>query len=181
MSNVSQVSSDGTHAAQELFPLVYEELRRLAGKKMAEERPGHTLQPTALVHEAYLRLAGVGTRTQQWNSRGHFFAAAARAMRCILIENARKKKRLKHGGGGARRGDLAEAAAIQEDERLLDLDEALSKLEAEDPIAASVVELRHYAGLGHEECAEALGITIYRARQKWEYAKAKLTVLLRSS
>ncbi|HMP04228.1 MAG TPA: ECF-type sigma factor [Gemmatales bacterium] len=167
--------------AEELLPVVYAELRRLAAQQLAKEKRGQTLEPTALVHEAYMRLAGVGGRTQQWNSRGHFFAAAARAMRCILIENARKKKRLKRGGGGPRRVELADAAATQEDERLLDLDEALTRLAAEDPIAASVVELRHYAGLGHEECAEALGITIYRARQKWEYAKAKLTVLLRGS
>lgn len=170
---------NGRHDAEQLLPLVYEELRRLAAEKLARERPGHTLQPTALVHEAYLRLVGAGARSQHWNSRGHFFAAAAKAMRRILIENARGKKRLKRGGGLQRSYQSLDAAAPQQKDKLLALDEALTQLEAEDPVAAGVVELRHYAGLGHQEIAEALGISQYQARRKWEYAKARLTVSLR--
>jgi RNA polymerase sigma factor (TIGR02999 family) len=159
------------HAAGQLLPLLYDELRRLAAQKLAHEKPGQTLQPTALVHEAYLRL--VGGADEHWDGRGHFFAAAAEAMRRILIENVRRKGRLKHGGG-VRREELQDQAAPTPDEELLALDEALTRLAAEDPVAARVVELRQFAGLGHEAVAEALGVTVYRARHKWAYARAWL-------
>jgi RNA polymerase sigma factor (TIGR02999 family) len=160
------------HAAGQLLPLVYDELRKLAAQKLAREKPGQTLDPTALVHEAYLRL--VGRRVEQaWVGRGHFFAAAAEAMRRILVESARRKRRLRHGGG-RQRVELAEPAAPDPDENLLALDEALSRLAEEDPVAARVVELRHFAGLGHEKIADALGLTVYQARQKWAYARAWL-------
>jgi RNA polymerase sigma factor (TIGR02999 family) len=159
-------------AAEQLLPLVYEELRRLAARKLAHESPGHTLQATALVHEAYLRLVGTAPG-RQWDSQGHFFAAAAQAMRHILIEAARRKTRIKRGGG-RQRTDLADVPAADPDEDLLALDEALNRLATEDPIAAKVVELRQFAGLGHEDIASALGITVYLARQKWTYARAWL-------
>ena len=156
-------------AAADLLPLVYDELRRLAAARMGEESPGHTIQPTALVHEAYLRLVG----DQRFDHQGHFFAAAAEAMRRILIDHARRRNRAKRGGGRARL-DLDEAAAPDPDERLLALDEALTRLATEDPVAARVVELRQFAGLGHEQIAVTLGTTVYVARQKWTYARAWL-------
>ncbi|HKB37949.1 MAG TPA: ECF-type sigma factor [Gemmataceae bacterium] len=159
-------------ASERLLPLVYEELRLLAAQKLAHETPGQTLQPTALVHEAYLRLVDV-EQAQHWNSRGHFFAAAAQAMRRILIDNARSRDRLKRGGA-LRRVELADAASPQPEDVVLALDEALSRLTAEDPVAARVVELRHFAGLGHEDIAAVLGISVYLARQKWTYARAWL-------
>jgi RNA polymerase sigma factor (TIGR02999 family) len=159
-------------AAEALLPLVYEELRKLAAQKMAQEKSGQTLQPTALVHEAYLRLMDVEQR-QRWDGRGHFFAAAAEAMRRILVESARRKGRRKRGGS-RQRVDLADSPAPAADDRLLALDEALTRLAAEDPAAARVVELRHFAGLGHEQVAATLGITVYQARQKWTYARAWL-------
>jgi RNA polymerase sigma factor (TIGR02999 family) len=177
MSEVTQVlaalEQGDPHAAERLLPLVYDELRRLAARKLAQEAPGQTLQPTALVHEAYLRLVGPG-EGPQWSGRGHFFAAAAEAMRRILVESARRKKRQKRGGG-LRREELADAPAPSADDRLLALDEALARLAGEDPLAARVVELRHFAGLGHEQIAAALGITVYQARQKWTYARAWLS------
>jgi RNA polymerase sigma factor (TIGR02999 family) len=157
-------------SAEQLLPLVYDELRKLAADKMAKERPGQTLEATALVHEAYLRCA---KEAQHWNSRGHFFAAAAEAMRRILVEAARRKHRLKNGGA-MRRVKLAETAEPSPAVDVVALDEALSQLAGEDPIAARVVELRHFAGLGHEEIAATLGITVYLARQKWTYARAWL-------
>jgi RNA polymerase sigma factor (TIGR02999 family) len=163
---LSAIVQGDAHAAGQLLPLVYDELRRLAARKLAREKPGQTLQPTALVHEAYLRLVGAD---QHWDGRGHFFAAAAEAMRRILVENARRKGRLKHGGA-VRREELRDQPAPTPDDDLL----ALTRLAAEDPVAAQVVELRHFAGLGHEAVAEALGITVYRARQKWAYARAWL-------
>jgi RNA polymerase sigma factor (TIGR02999 family) len=176
MTDVTQILSaigqGDPQAAESLLPLVYTELRRLASQRLAQEKPGQTLQATALVHEAYLRLLG-GDPDRRWDGRGHFFAAAAEAMRRILVENARSKARQKRGGG-LRRVDLPDQAAPDEDENLLALDDALSRLATEDPVAASVVELRQFAGLGHEEVASALGITVYRARQKWAYARAWL-------
>ena len=157
------------HAAEQLLPLVYEELRNLAAAKLAQESPGQTLQATALVHEAYLRLVG----DQHFANRHHFFAAAAEAIRRILVENARRKKRQKHGGG-RHRVDLADQPAVEADEELLALDKALAKLAAEDPVAARVIELRRFAGLGRKQIAEVLGITVYQARQKWTYARAWL-------
>jgi RNA polymerase sigma factor (TIGR02999 family) len=168
----SAIELGDPHAAEQLLPLVYDELRKLAAQRLAQEKPGQTLQATALVHEAYLRLVDV-EQAQRWNSRGHFFAAAAEAMRRILIDNARSKDRLKHGGG-MRRVELADAASPQPEDDVLALDEALSRLAAEDPVAARVVELRHFAGLGHEDIAGVLGITVYLARQKWAYARAWL-------
>ncbi len=176
MHEVAQVLSAIEHgdrqAAAQLLPLVYDELRRLATRKLAHERPGQTLQPTALVNEAYLRLVG-GDPDRLWDGRGHFFAAAAEAMRRILVEAARRKARQKRGGG-LRRVDLVDQPAPDPDDDLLALDDALNRLAGEDPVAAKVIELRQFAGLGHEEVAAALGITVYLARQKWTYARAWL-------
>src|SRR5262245_4490312 len=169
---LSAIEQGDPSAAEQLLPLVYDELRQLAAQKLSHEQSGQTLQATALVHEAYLRLVD-GEQAQRWNSRGHFFAAAAEAMRRILIDTARSKDRLKHGGG-MRRVELAEAASPQPEIDVLALDEALSRLSAEDPVAARVVELRHFAGLGHQDIAGVLGITVYLARQKWTYARAWL-------
>jgi RNA polymerase sigma factor (TIGR02999 family) len=173
---LSAIDQGESHAAEQLLPLVYDELRRLAAQKLAQERPGQTLDATALVHEAYLRLVG-GVPKHPWDSRGHFFAAAATAMRRILVEHARRKRRLKHGGQ-FRRVKLADHAAPSPDDNLLALDDALAKLAGEDPVAARVVELRHFAGLGHEQIAAVLGLTVYQARQKWTYARAWLRAAL---
>jgi RNA polymerase sigma factor (TIGR02999 family) len=182
MTDVTQILSAAEpgdpRVAEQLLPLVYDELRRLAASRLAQEKPGQTLQATALVHEAYLRLVG-GDPDRSWGGRGHFFAAAAEAIRRILIESARSKARQKRGGG-LDRVDLADPAAADPDEDLLALDEALNRLATEDPVAARVVELRQFAGLGHEEVAAALGITVYRARQKWAYARAWLSDALGS-
>jgi RNA polymerase sigma factor (TIGR02999 family) len=176
MSDVNKVLSaigqGDPQAAESLLPFVYAELRKLAARRLAQEKPGQTLQATALVHEAYLRLVG-GDPDHLWDGRGHFFAAAAEAMRRILVENARSKARQKRGGG-LRRVDLPDQAAPDDDEDLLALDEALRRLATEDPVAAKVVELRQFAGLGHEEVAAGLGITVYLARRKWAYARAWL-------
>ena len=155
-----------------MLPLVYNELRRLAAKQLARETPGQTLQATALVHEAYLRLVG-GDPDRIWNGRAHFLAAAAEAMRRILVDSARRKARKKRGGEH-RRIELADPPAPDPDDELLALDEALNRLAEEDPVAAKVVELHQFADLGHEETATALGITVYLARQKWTYSRAWL-------
>jgi RNA polymerase sigma factor (TIGR02999 family) len=162
------------HAAEQLLPLVYEELRRLAARKMRCEAPDHTLQPTALVHEAYLRLVGSGEE-RQWDSRAHFFAAAAEAMRRILIEEARRKHSAKRGGGLVRQ-TLEADALVQPDDHsgLLALDEALTKLAARDPESARLVELRFFAGLTVEQAARALGISPRAATRNWTYARAWL-------
>ena len=176
---LSAIQHGDPHAAGQLLPLVYEELRQLAAHKLAHERPGQTLQATALVHEAYLRLvqpvANAPGSDVTFDSRGHFFAAAAEAMRRILVESARRKLRHKHGGG-RQRVDLAvnEPADDGKPAELLALDEALTRLAEEDAVAARVVSLRHFAGLGHEDVASTLGITVYQARQKWTYARAWL-------
>jgi RNA polymerase sigma factor (TIGR02999 family) len=159
-------------ATGELLPLVYDELRRLAARQLARESTGQTLQATALVHEAYLRLVG-GDADRMWNGRAHFLAAAAQAMRRILVEAARRKARKKRGGQ-LRRVNLADPAAPDPDDDLLALNDALDRLAEEDPVAAKVVELHQFADLGHEETATALGITVYAARQKWTYARAWL-------
>jgi RNA polymerase sigma factor (TIGR02999 family) len=158
------------HAAAELLPLVYDELRRLAAQKLASEPPGQTLQATALVHEAYLRLVGQG-----WDGRGHFFAAAAEAMRRILVEQARRKKAGKRGGGRARVSlDDVEPAAPELREDVLALDAALTRLATADPSAARLVELRYFAGLSIPEAAQALGISPRTADRLWAYARAWL-------
>jgi RNA polymerase sigma factor (TIGR02999 family) len=169
---LSAIEQGDPHAAGQLLPLVYDELRKLASLKLSREKPGQTLQATALVHEAYLRLVG-GDQARRWDSRGHFLAAAAEAMRRILVERARRKGRLRHGGGRCQ-VELADQAAPVPGEDLLALDDALSRLAQEDPLAARVVELRHFAGLGHADVAAALGVTVYLARQKWTWSTESL-------
>jgi len=161
------------HTASELLPSIYEELRRLAAHKMAIEAPGQTLQPTALVHEAWLRLAG--DDQAQWHNRTHFLAAAAEAMRHILIDKARRKHRVRHGQGLTRVNlddvDLASTAA---DDTLLRVDEALTKFAAEDPVRAELVKLRYFVGLSIPEAAQALGMSESTAKRAWAYARAWL-------
>ena len=178
MSEVTQILSaierGNPHAAEQLLPLVYEELRKLAAQKLEQERPGQTLQATALVHEAYLRLVG-GEAAAHWTSRGHFIAAAAEAMRRILVENARRKKTEKRGGA-RRRIDLSQAEPLDQadPDALLDLDELLTLLAAEDPEAAGVAKLRIIAGLSVEEAAQALSTSRASAYRQWTYARAWL-------
>lgn len=160
-------------ATDELLPLVYEELRVLAAQKLSQEKPGQTLQPTALVHEAYLRLVGDGE--QSWNSRGHFFGAAAEAMRRILVEAARRKRRLKHGGEAHRTDlDYVDVPADEPPEDLLALDEALAKLSEQEPLKAELVKLRYFAGLTAEQTAQALNISKATGDRYWTYARAWL-------
>jgi RNA polymerase sigma factor (TIGR02999 family) len=161
-------------AAADLLPLVYDELRKLAAARMADESPDQTLQPTALVHEAYLRLIGPADAVR-WQNRGHFFAAAAEAMRRILVDQARRKKTTRHGGGLVRHGlepDLAPAPQPRED--LIALDQALDQLAAEDPVKAELVKLRYFAGFTLAEAAEALGLSERTAGRHWTYARAWL-------
>lgn len=176
-------------AAGQLLPLVYDELRRLASQRIAQERPGQTLQATALVHEAYLRLAQAPDG-RAWNGRGHFFAAAAEAMRRILIERARRAHRRRHGGG-RRRVEIDELDPSQltirrsaddaaSHERLLAIDDALTRLQAEDPDAAQVVKLRYFAGLTAQDAADAMGISLRTANRHWAYAKSWLFEHLRA-
>ena len=161
-------------AAQDLLPLVYDELRRLAACKMAHEPPGQTLQPTALVHEAWLRLAG-GESAQRWQNRAHFFAAAAEAMRRILIDNARRKHALRHGGGQERVSvETAEIAAPGSDDELLEVHEALERFAQMDPAKAELVKLRYFVGLTIPEAAQVLGISDPTAKRWWAYARAWL-------
>jgi RNA polymerase sigma factor (TIGR02999 family) len=172
---LSAMEQGDPHAASQLLPLVYDELRRLAAYRLAHQAPGQTLQPTALVHEAYLRLIG-DPEGQDWDSRGHFFAAAAEAMRRILVENARRKDRRKHGGSLTRR-DLVDAEQLTEpevSEDLLALDEALTKLASVDARSAQLVQLRYFAGLSIPETAQALGISPRTADRLWAYARAWL-------
>jgi RNA polymerase sigma factor (TIGR02999 family) len=171
---LSAAAQGDPRAAAELLPLVYAELRKLAAQRMAHEAPGQTMQATALVHDAYLRLVDVA-RPQQWNGRGHFFAAAAEAMRRILVENARGRRRLKRGGGRVRvdLDDAAAVAAAPHDE-LLTLDDALTRLESADPMAASVVKLRYFAGLTMPQVAESLDIPLRTAERNWTYARTWL-------
>jgi RNA polymerase sigma factor (TIGR02999 family) len=178
MSEVSRIltaaEQGDPHAAEQLLPLVYDELRRLAASKLAREKPGQTLQATALVHEAYVRLVG-GARDRRWNGRAHFFAATAEAMRRILIEKARRKRGPRHGGGH-QRVDLEEAASYAPGpaEDLLALNEALDRLAEEDPRQAELVKLRYFTGLSVEEAAAVLGISRATADRYWAYAKAWL-------
>ncbi len=171
---LSAIDQGDPHAADQLLPLVYDELRTLAAQKLSQERPGQTLQPTALVHEAYLRLVDADP-APHWNSRGHFFAAAAEAMRRILINRARDKQRLKRGGGWQRL-DLDRLAVADDasDDGLLALDEALERLAQENPACAEVVKLRFFAGLTLEETAAALGLARRTADRYWAYARAWL-------
>ena len=160
-------------ASAELLPLVYDELRRLARAHMANERAEHTLQPTALVHEAYLRL--IGDSNPSWDGRGHFFAAAAEAMRRILVESARRKQRIKHGGELSRvELDESHLATTTSDERLLAIDEALERLASDEPQAAELVKLRFFAGFSIAEAAEILGLSRTTAYEQWAYARAWL-------
>jgi RNA polymerase sigma factor (TIGR02999 family) len=173
---LSAIEAGNTRAADQLLPLVYEELRKLAAAKMAREQPGQTLQPTALVHEAWLRL--VGDQAPQFDGRGHFFGAAAEAMRRILIDRARQKRSLKRGAG-AQRVDLDQldqlsVAAAADDETLLAIDEALTKLAGVDPESAEFIKLRFFAGMTNEEAALAQGIPERTARRHWSFARAWL-------
>ena len=161
---LSAIEQGDPHAAEQLLPLVYDELRKLAAQRLAQEKPGQTLQATALVHEAYLRLVDA-EKVQRWDSRGHFFGAAAEAMRRILVESARRKQSVRHGGGRQR----------------LDLDEALTRLAEADPTAAELVKLRYFAGLSIPQAAEALGIGARSADRLWAYARAWLRDALSGS
>src|SRR5437870_1305192 len=174
---LSAIEQGDPRAAEQLLPLVYDELRKLAAERLAQEKPGQTLQATALVHEAYLRLVDV-ERAQHWNSRGHFFAAAAEAMRRLLVENARRKHRHRHGGGWrrVRLGDLPAVERSAED--LLALDDALTRFAAEDPAAADLVKLRFYAGFSVAEAADALAISRAEGYRQWNYARAWLRCVL---
>src|SRR5262245_13678545 len=176
MDDITQILravEGGEQSAERLLPLVYEELRKLAAHKIAHETPGQTLQPTALVHEAWLRLAG--STHQQWNSRGHFFAAAAESMRRILIDRARRRARERHGGRLERVNlDSVSLAATTDDETLLRLNDALEKLSTEAPDKAELIKLRYFAGLSIAEAARALGISDATAKRHWAYARAWL-------
>jgi RNA polymerase sigma factor (TIGR02999 family) len=169
---LSNIEQGDTQAAGQLLPLVYDELRKLAALRLAQERPGQTLQATALVHEAYLRLVG-NDESRGWKSRGHFLAAAAQAMRRILVDNARRKGARKRGVG-LERQPLDEVAASQPSDELLALDEALQALASTDPVKARLVELRYFAGLTGEQAAEVLGISPATADRHWAFAKAWL-------
>jgi RNA polymerase sigma factor (TIGR02999 family) len=191
MSDVTQIlnaiEQGDPHAAEQLLPLVYDELRKLAAQRLSAEKPGQTLQATALVHEAYLRLIGgrsagkgdndsfAGAAGSQFSNRGHFFAAAAEAMRRILVENARRKRRFKHGGQFDRiEIELADLPTRLASDELLALDEALEKLQQQDPIKARLVTLRYFAGMTIEQAAEVLGISRVTAHRYWVYARAWL-------
>jgi RNA polymerase sigma factor (TIGR02999 family) len=171
---LSAIEQGDTRAAEQLLPLVYDELRKLAAQKLAQEKPGQTLQATALVHEAYLRLVDVD-RAQQWNSRGHFFAACAEAMRRILVESARRKQAGKHGGQ-RKRVDLEKAETIASipSEDLLALDEALDRLTRHDAVAGQLVGLHYFSGLSIEQAAEVMGLSTATAYRHWTFARAWL-------
>lgn len=172
---LTAAAAGDAQAASELLPLIYDELRKLAAARLAHENPGQTLQPTALVHEAYVRLVGGTDEPRQWSGRGHFFAAAAEAMRRILVEAARRKGRVRHGGGLTRHDvDEVEVALPEPPEDLLALDEALERLVQRDPVKAEVVKLRHFAGQTVDEAAAALGISPATADRYWAYARAWL-------
>jgi RNA polymerase sigma factor (TIGR02999 family) len=171
---LSAIEQGDPHAAEQLLPLVYDELRKLAAQKLAQEKPDQTLQATALVHEAYLRLVGVAP-APHWDSRGHFFVAAAEAMRRLLIENARRKRAEKHGGGWQRHELMeAELAVDSRGDALLAVDEALSELAKREPLIARLVELRFFAGLTLQQAAKSLGLSERKAYRHWAYARAWL-------
>jgi RNA polymerase sigma factor (TIGR02999 family) len=171
---LSAIEAGDPKAADQLLPLVYDELRKLAAAKMALEKPGQTLQATELVHEAWMRLAGA-EEPKVWNSRGHFFGAAAEAMRRILVERARKKERIRHGGG-LERVDLEHVNLATEDgdETLLAVDEALDALARESPQNAEIVKLSYFTGMSHAEIAQALGISLPTVERRWAYARSWL-------
>ena len=171
---LNEAGGGDSHASADLLPLVYEQLRALAGRKMRQERPDQTLQATALVHEAYLRLVDT-TKIQLWESRWHFFAAAAESMRRILVDNARSRARLKRGGG-QQRVDLETLALTVDDppDQLIELDEALTALAQEHPEKAQLVNLRYFGGLTHDEAAQAIGISTSTADRHWAFARAWL-------
>ena len=176
---LSAIDQGDPHAAEQLLPLVYDELRKLAAQKLAQEAPGQTLQATALVHEAYLRLVASGDasapRSQHWDSRGHFFAAAAEAMRRVLIDQARRRRSQRRGGAAKRHSlEGLEAAVPASDDELLAVDEALERLHQVDPPKAQLVKLRYFGGLTIPEAAQALGISITTANRYWAYARAWL-------
>jgi RNA polymerase sigma factor (TIGR02999 family) len=176
---LSAIEQGDPQAAEHLLPLVYDELRKLAAQKLAQEKPGQTLQATALVHEAYLRLVDV-EKAQQWNSRGHFFAAAAEAMRRILVDQARRKNADKRGGQGWRVAlEAADEGYTPPSDDALEIDEALTRLAAEDPQAARLIQLRYFAGVSIEEAAEIVGISRTTAYEHWAYARVRLRCLLR--
>ena len=178
---LSQIESGDPSAAEQLLPLVYDELRKLAAARLAHEKPGQTLQATALVHDAYLRLVDTD-KVQRWDSRGHFFAAAAEAIRRILVEKARHKGRVKHGGQRAR-VDLEQAASLAEesDDGLLALNEALIRFAALEPAKAELVKLRYFAGCSIDEAADLLGISRTSAKRYWAFARAWLLAELHDS
>ena len=178
---LSQIESGDPRAAEQLLPLVYDELRKLAASRLASEKPGQTLQATALVHEAYLRLVD-GEKVQHWNGRGHFFGAAAEAMRRILVENARRRLSLKHGGG-LHRLELDEAMAAIENpvEDLLALNQVLARFEQQWPDKAKLVKLRYYAGLTISEASQAMGISTATSERYWRVARAWLYSQLQST
>jgi RNA polymerase sigma factor (TIGR02999 family) len=181
VTRILEAIEDGNPAAaKDLLPLVYEELRRLARSKMAQQAAGHTLQPTALVHEAWLRL--VGAQRTEWHGRSHFFAAAAEAMRHILVDSARRKRRAKHGGNQERLNvDEIEIAAGMDDEKILLVNDALEKLAMEDPVRAEVVKLHYFVGLTHAESAEILGVSEKTVRRHWNYARVWLFQSIQSA
>jgi RNA polymerase sigma factor (TIGR02999 family) len=187
MSDITRVLNAVTRgekqASEDLLPLVYEELRRLAQIRMANEAAGQTLQPTALVHEAWLRLVGSASpASQSWESRSHFFGAAANAMRCILVENARRKSRIKRGGGQVRvEFEGLEVAEPTPDDKILMVDEALAKLERDDPEQAKVVVLKFFGGLTNQEVAEHMGISERTVHRHWVCARARLFRLVRKA
>jgi RNA polymerase sigma factor (TIGR02999 family) len=174
---LSAIEQGDRHAAEQLLPLVYQELRALAAQRLAQEKPGQTLQATALVHEAYLRLVD-GDKAAHWNSRAHFFGACAEAMRRILVDQARRKQADKRGGQGRRVPLDADVGFTSQADELLDIDEALTRLAAEDPQAARLIQLRYFAGLSIEDAAEVVGISRSTAYEHWSYARVRLKTLL---
>jgi RNA polymerase sigma factor (TIGR02999 family) len=175
---LSAVEQGDPQAAEQLLPLVYDELRKLAAVRLAQERPGQTLQATALVHDAYLKLVD-SDKAQHWNSRGHFFGAAAEAMRRILVDQARRKQAHKRGGQGRRVPlDAADVGFTSPANELLDIDDALKRLDTEDPQAARLIQLRYFAGLSIEDAAEFVGISRSTAYEHWSYARVRLRTLL---
>jgi RNA polymerase sigma factor (TIGR02999 family) len=171
---LAAIDGGDSSAAEQLLPIVYDELRKLAAQKLSHEKPGQTLQATALVHEAFLRLVDA-SKSQHWNGRGHFFAAAAEAMRRILVENARRRSRLKHGGGRFREElESSEIVAPQDSADLLALDEALDRLAEHDPQSAELVKLRYFAGMTVPQAAEIIGVSSRKADFMWSFARAWL-------